>query len=172
MTSQFRFKVVLVGEEGVGKTSLILRYVNNSFTESYIPTLGVNFMTKDLQTEGIRLIIWDIGGQTAWKSKLPLYLSGADGAIITFDLTRINTFNAIEDWISKIQTITEQNIPFIVVGNKNDLKKDRKVKEKEAKDFLKKQKFSIYFESSAKTGEKVDIFFERIAQEIIKHKNL
>ncbi|HUY00407.1 MAG TPA: Rab family GTPase [Candidatus Deferrimicrobium sp.] len=171
MTSQFRFKVVLVGEEGVGKTSLILRYINNSFTENYIPTLGVNFTTKDLQTSGIRLIIWDIGGQAAWKSKLPLYLKGADGAIISFDLTRIHTFSAIEDWISRIQTITEQHIPFVVVGNKKDLKKDRKVQEKEVKNFLKKQSFSIYFESSAKTGENIDTFFERIAQEIMKYKN-
>ncbi len=171
MESRFRFKIVLVGEEAVGKTSLILRFINNSFTENYIPTLGVNFMTKDLNIETeIRLIIWDIGGQTSWKAKLPLYLKGADGAIIAFDLTRPNTFTALEDWITHVKTICGEHTPFVVVGNKSDLIDLRKIKEKQVKNFLKKQEYSDYFESSAKTGANIEIFFEKIARDIIKHK--
>ncbi|NVM53673.1 MAG: GTP-binding protein [Candidatus Helarchaeota archaeon] len=171
MKKDFRFKIVLVGDEAVGKTSLILRYINNTFKDNYIPTLGVNFMTKDLQIKKTtRLVIWDIGGQAEWKAKLSLYLKGADGAIITFDLTRPTTFTSLEDWISKLQAIISPNIPFIVVGNKNDLKDLRKVRAKDVKKFLKKQAYSIYFESSAKTGENVDTLFDRIAREIIKNK--
>ena len=170
---KFRFKIVLIGDGAVGKTSLILKYINNTFTENYIPTLGVNFMTRDLElegTEGARLIIWDIGGQATWKAKLPLYLKGSDGAIIIFDLTRPASFLNLSDWIARIHTIISPETPFVVVGNKNDLKNLRKVKEKEVKKFLKKQPYNFYFESSAKTGENVDTFFEKIASEVLKQK--
>ncbi|NVM29539.1 MAG: GTP-binding protein [Candidatus Helarchaeota archaeon] len=171
MTKAFRFKIVLVGDEAVGKTSLILRYINDSFKENYIPTLGVNFMTKDVNIgQPVRLITWDIGGQATWKAKLPLYLKGADGAIIVFDLTRRKTFISIENWISKLQEVTGSKTPFLVVGNKSDLNDLRKIKEKDAKKFLKHQEYNIYFESSAKTGENVDTFFEKIAKVIIDHK--
>jgi small GTP-binding protein len=141
------------------------------FRDDYIPTLGVNFMTKDLTMKpATRLIIWDIGGQASWKAKLNFYLAGTDGAIIVYDLTRPNTFLGVEEWITKLQTNAGANIPFIVVGNKNDLKDLRKVSKKEVEKFLQKQKYAIYFESSAKTGENVDKFFERLAKEIVRFK--
>ena len=171
MAQQYHFKIVMCGDEACGKTSLILRYIDNIFRDNYIPTLGVNFMTKDLEIEPeTRLIIWDIGGQASWKAKLNFYLAGTDGAIIVFDLTRPTTFLGVEEWMKKIQAIAGPNTPFVVVGNKNDLKDLRKVSKKEVEKFLQKQKYSIYFESSAKTGENVNTFFERIANEIIKLK--
>ena len=173
MSSRYRFKVVLVGNEAVGKTSLILRFVNQTFAENYIPTLGVNFMTKDIELEGegeIRLVIWDIGGQATWKAKLPLYLKGTDGAIVIFDLTRTATFVSLEDWISKVQAIAGANTPFIVVGNKCDLQDLLKVKDKEVKKFLKKQNYSTFFQSSAKTGVNVEEFFKSIALEVLKYR--
>ena len=168
MSEMFRFKVVIVGEGGVGKTSLILRFVNDTFKDNYIPTLGVNFMMKDLPNN-TRLIIWDIGGQNVWKAKLPLYLKGADGAIIIFDLTRPHTFNAVDTWISKIKEIVQQNIPFIIVGNKSDLAKDRKISPEEVEKFLKHKKVSMYYESSARTGQNVNEFFEQMGQTLVKH---
>ena len=172
MALQYHFKIVMCGDEACGKTSLILRYIDNEFRENYIPTLGVNFMTKDLKTmkPETRLIIWDIGGQATWKTKLNFYLAGTDGAIIVFDLTRPPTFAGVEEWMKKVQAIAGPNTPFIVVGNKNDLKALRKVSKKEVEKFLQNQKYAIYFESSAKTGENVNICFERIAKEIIKFK--
>jgi Ras-related protein Rab-6A len=172
MTTRYRFKVVLIGNEAVGKTSLILRYINHTFSENYIATLGVNFLTKDLALDGedTRLIIWDIGGQETWKAKLPLYLKGADGAIIVFDLTRPLTFIAVEDWLIKLKSIAGETIPFILVGNKNDLADLHKVKDKDVKRFLKKHDHSFFYKSSAKTGENVETFFATIANEIIKSK--
>ncbi len=169
---KYRFKVVLLGDEAVGKTSLILRYINNSFTESYIPTLGVNFITKDLHLkEGIRLIVWDIGGQEIWKAKLDFYLKGADGAIIVCDLTRPATLTSIEDlWIPKLLQIAGSNTPFVLAGNKCDLKDLWKIKDNDIKKFLKKQKSSSYFKTSAKTGENVEKFFESISEQILKSK--
>ncbi len=168
MDTMFRFKVAIVGEEGVGKTSLILRFVNDSFKDNYIPTLGVNFMMKDLPNN-TRLIIWDIGGQNIWKAKLPLYLKGSDGAIIIYDVTRPHTFKEVDAWISRIQEIVRQDLPFIVVANKKDLIKERKVSEEEAKKYLNHKKFSFYYESSAKTGENVELFFKQIAQILTEH---
>jgi len=172
MGGKYRFKLTLLGDGAVGKTSLFLRYIDNKFEENYIPTLGVNFLTKDLEVGGtpIRLIVWDIGGQSTWKAKLPLYLKGSDGAIIIFDLTRPASFLNLSDWIERIHTIVSPDTPFIVVGNKNDLKNIRKVKEKDVKNFLKKQPYNMYYESSAKTGENIDPFFEKIASEVLKRK--
>ena len=171
MAQQYHFKIVMCGDEACGKTSLILRYVDNVFRDNYIPTLGVNFMTKDLNIEPeTRLIIWDIGGQASWKAKLSFYLAGTDGAIIVFDLTRPTTFLGVEEWMKKIQAIAGPNTPFVVVGNKNDLKDLRKVSKKEVEKSLQKQKYSIYIESSAKTGENVNTLFERIAKGIVKLK--
>ena len=172
MTTRYRFKVVLIGNEAVGKTSLILRYINNTFSENYIATLGVNFLTKDLISDGqdTRLVIWDIGGQETWKAKLPLYLKGADGPIIVFDLTRPLTFIAVEDWLIKLKSIAGETIPFILVGNKNDLADLRKVKDKDVKRFLKKHDYSLFYKSSAKTGENVEEFFVSITKEIVKSK--
>ncbi|MHA1264942.1 MAG: Rab family GTPase [Candidatus Helarchaeota archaeon] len=167
---QFRFKIVLVGEEAVGKTSLIIRYINNTFQENYIPTLGVNFMTKDIILDkAVRLIIWDIGGQSTWKAKLPLYLKGADGALIVFDLTRPATLLAVEDWIEKINSIAGTNTPFIVIGNKIDLVDHRRVKKQDVEKLLQPYNYNLFLESSAKTGQNVEIIFQMIAQQLIKH---
>ncbi|MHA1650570.1 MAG: Rab family GTPase [Candidatus Helarchaeota archaeon] len=171
MGMRFRFKVVLVGDEAVGKTSLILRYIDNTFNENYTPTLGVNFLVKDLELYGTtRLIIWDIGGQESWKAKLHIYLKGADGAILVFDLTRPTTFLSLEEWVQKVHDIAGKETPFIIVGNKNDLTDLCRVKDKEIKKFLKKQKHSTFFKSSAKTGENVEKFFEDIARKIIRYR--
>ena len=168
MEPAYRFKTVVVGHEAVGKTSTILRYVENKFKENYIPTLGVNFVTKDLPNMKTRLVIWDIGGQNMWKAKLNLFLKGADGAIILFDVTRPMTFASLDTWISKLHQICGPKIPFVVVGNKNDLAEQKKIFTENAEKLLQSQTYSIYFEASAKTGNSVNAFFERIATEMIK----
>lgn len=168
MEHEYRFKTVVLGDEAVGKTSTILRYVENKFKENYIPTLGVNFVIKDLPNVNTRLVIWDIGGQNMWKAKLNLFLKGADGAIILFDVTRPMTFASLDMWITKLQQVCGRKIPFVVVGNKSDLTDQKKIFRANAEKFLTNRTFSIYFEASAKTGDSVNAFFERIANEMIK----
>ncbi|MFX1450228.1 MAG: Rab family GTPase, partial [Promethearchaeota archaeon] len=125
------FKICIVGDPGVGKTSLILRYIENKFKENYIPTLGVEFLTKKINVgkEAIEtnLIIWDIGGQHKWQTKLHLYLQGADGAIIIYDITRRSTFQNLENWVTNIKKIAGE-VPYLFVGNKKDLENERNVK--------------------------------------------
>ncbi|MHA1271029.1 MAG: Rab family GTPase [Candidatus Helarchaeota archaeon] len=171
MAKEYKFKVVLLGESGVGKTSIIDRYVNNRFKEKYQPTLGVDFLIKDIEINDnkVKLIIWDIGGELQWKNKLNLYLNGADGAIIVFDLTRLDTFKSLKFWHEKVTTISGRN-PYIFVGNKLDLEKNRKVTLSQVTTFIKRKSYPLYLETSAKSGEKVEKLFTRISEEIIKYR--
>lgn len=165
------FKICIVGDPGVGKTSLILRYIENKFKENYIPTLGVEFLTKKIMVQDAEtsLIIWDIGGQHKWQTKLHLYLQGADGAIIIYDITRKSTFGNVEKWITNIKKIAG-DVPYLMIGNKKDLEKDRNVQLDEAIAYSKTKDNYPVFETSAKTGDTVEAMFHRIAENIIIHK--
>lgn len=167
------FKVVIIGDPGVGKTSLIIRYIEGKFKENYIPTLGVDFLTKFLEIGkdkvGTSLIIWDIGGQQKWQSKLHLYLQGSDGAIIIYDITRQKTFKNLDKWITNVKKYAG-NIPYLLVGNKNDLEEDRNVTFNDAENFAKQLNDVPVLETSAKTGELVNKMFEKIAEKIVIYK--
>ena len=160
------FKCVLLGDQGTGKTSLILKYIKNKFSSEYISTLGVDFLTKDLKIRdaNIKLIIWDIGGQEQWERKLQYFLKGTSGAIIVSDITRPPTVQSIGKWIGHLQKIAGEDVPFVVVGNKDDLV--RRVPTIEIK------KMSLgkpYFETSAKTGDHVEALFLAITELMIQN---
>ncbi|NVM04649.1 MAG: GTP-binding protein [Candidatus Helarchaeota archaeon] len=174
MSLKLSFKLCIVGERAVGKTSLIIRYIENKFQENYIPTLGVDFLTKKIVVGKeskipVNLIIWDIGGDDIWKDRLHLYLRGADGVLIIYDITRPQTFNQIDFWINKI-AINAGEIPYMVIGNKNDLKDLRKVTTDQAISKLKKRGNIELLETSAKTGKTVNEMFQKIAEKIIIQK--
>ncbi len=173
MGVRLAFKVCIVGDPGVGKTSLIIRYIENKFKENYIPTLGVEFLTKKLeigkQKVPTNLIIWDIGGQKKWQTKLHLYLQGADGVIIIYDITRKSTFNNLGFWIGNIIEHSGK-VPYLLVGNKKDLENDRTVSMNDSIEFSKTLHSMPVLETSAKTGETVNAMFYKIAEDIIIHK--
>ncbi|MHA1798742.1 MAG: Rab family GTPase [Candidatus Helarchaeota archaeon] len=165
---EYGFKLVLLGDEGVGKSSLIVRYIKNKFLNEYISTIGVDFLTKNLVlngTDNVRLIIWDIAGQEHWRKKLHLYLKGCDGAILVVDLTRKKTLDGLNFWTDSINEHAP-GVPQILVGNKLDLVESRNISSSELKD---KTNFPT-FETSAKTGERVEKIFETIARLMIEHK--
>ena len=166
--SQYGFKLVLLGDEGVGKSSLIVRYVKNHFSNEYISTLGVDFLTKELILDGdknVRLVIWDIGGQEAWKKKLNLYLKGTDGAVIIMDLTRKATLDDFKFWNNSIEKYIP-GIPRVLVGNKLDLVDERKISSEELNDKTNLKTF----ETSAKTGQTVEQVFTTISEMMIEYK--
>ncbi|MHA1309582.1 MAG: Rab family GTPase [Candidatus Helarchaeota archaeon] len=171
MIKEYKFKVVLLGDQGVGKTSIIDRYVNNRFKDKYQPTLGVDFLIKDIELNDakIKLIIWDIGGEIQWRNKLNLYLNGADSAIIVFDLTRADTFKSLKFWHEKVLKIAGR-IPYIFVGNKMDLEKNRNVSLSQVTTFIKRKSYPLYLETSAKSGEKIQKLFLRITEEMLRFK--
>lgn len=171
------FKVCLLGSPGVGKTSLVLRYVKNYFKDNYVGTIGADFLIKEINFPKmnleIKLLLWDIGGQTKWKDIRSTYLMGSDGAIIVFDITRRSTFTDLQLWIDDLEKYIGKNVPFIIVGNKIDLDEleMREVSTEDLKDYSEFRQV-YFFETSAKTGQVVENMFNRAAFEIIKDKAL
>ncbi len=159
---KFSWKIIVVGDYAVGKTSLLHVFTENKFQKSYKPTLGVDLLTHFiiLNEDSIKLIFWDIAGQTLFSHLRENFFKGASGALIVFDLSRRESFDNISLWIKEINTKTNELEETILIGNKKDLK--RQVTKEEAKKFAEKNKMK-YIETSAKTAENVeDAFFDLI----------
>jgi len=146
----------------VGKTSLLLRYIKDTFTPDLKKTIGSNFLIKDLIIEdnSIRLLIWDIAGQTAFQKLRSIYFKGSNAAMGVYDVTEPQTLLKIPGWVSSIKKSVKKNIPMILLGNKIDL--ERLVDQSEAKGLAERLKCE-YMETSAKTGKNVDEAFKKIA---------
>lgn len=170
-SEEYMHKVVLVGDENVGKTSIIIRFTEKRFIESYRPTLGVDFAVKVVELKGddnkrksIKLACWDLGGQEQYRTLRKFYLSGARGCIIVFDVTNPVTFENVVNWHDDVVKICGA-VPCFLVGNKTDLKNDRRVSRSVGSELASKLGLS-FFETSAKTGEKVDDLFEIMAKKL------
>lgn len=165
----YKFKLSLLGEASVGKTSLILRFVKNYFAEDLKSTIGTNFMIKQVDIDGkmVQLLIYDIGAQKIFTSMRAKYFQGSNASIAVFDLTSKETLLALPEWISSIRDVCG-NIPVIMVGNKNDLASQREVTTSDCQEIA--QRFTcMYEETSAKTGEKVELVFQRIARACLEN---
>ena len=161
--TQFKFKITLFGPGGVGKTSLLLRYIKDYFSDDLKKTIGSNFLIKDVQLDGknVRLLLWDIGGQPQFHKLRTIYFKGSNAALGVFDLSSSQTLLKIPGWISSIKKTVKKTIPMILLGNKADL--EREVDRIEAEDLAKRLNCE-YMETSAKTGQNVELAFEKIAK--------
>ncbi|MEX2702250.1 MAG: GTP-binding protein [Candidatus Baldrarchaeota archaeon] len=165
MTEGYLFKVIVVGDAGVGKTSLTIRFAHGYFIDSYLMTIGVDLYTKNVDLgigKPIKLQIWDTGGQERFKKLRPLYYKGAAGGLLVYDITNKNSFKHLKNWFNEVQKYCGK-IPLILVGNKVDLIKNRKVSVAEEKRLA--ESFKIpHYRTSAKTGENVNDVFLKLAK--------
>jgi len=159
------FKIVLAGDGGVGKSSLISRYVTNKFTTNYMMTIGLNFMTKNVivDNKAITFQIWDAAGQDRFRPFTDIAFQGAFGALYVFDLTRPGTlFEGINNWVEKNKELNSQynNCIQLLIGNKSDTPHD--FDKESVDDFLRENpeiKIQGYYETSALTGDNVETVF-------------
>lgn len=163
-----KLKTIVAGAKDVGKTSLIHRYVSGKFNVNTLSTIGVDFMTKNLQLDGrdIHLSLWDFAGEKKFRVLFPSYCSGASGALILYDITSRNSFEDLKDWLSIINN-SSGKIVKLLIGAKSDLKDQRKIPLEEAIKFQKANNIEEYIECSAKTGENVDKIFELLTRSIL-----
>ena len=162
-----RYKIIFVGDAGVGKTTIINRINDNEFQSAYDATIGVDFWPKKINFRGneITLQIWDTAGQERYRGLIPSYVRNSSIVFIVFDITNRKTFESIQKWIELIKSIEKNNI-LVLIGNKEDLKEKREVEKKEGEDLAKENEMS-YFELSAKRDNNNDIkkiFFNTVIE--------
>ncbi|MHA2036746.1 MAG: Rab family GTPase [Promethearchaeota archaeon] len=165
------FKIITGGDGGVGKTTLLYRYVEGKFLINTKATLGVEFFWKVFVTEGkkLDLQLWDFGGQQVFRHILKNYATGANGALLLFDLTSESSLEQIDEWVDIFRE-NEPNLPIIFLGTKLDLTDLIIVEDKDALHFKEKYDFIDYIKVSSKTDENVNLAFQLLVNEIIKHQ--
>jgi small GTP-binding protein len=166
------FKVLLLGDMGVGKSSLLMRLTDNTFSETHTSTVGVDFRSKNLKvdSQNVNLQIWDTAGQERYRSITTAYYRGAHGVLLIFDITLRSSFQNLQKWLSDVHKHSHDKTQIILVGNKKDLASMRCVTSEEAQSFAKELGLS-YVELSAKSESAKDVqaVFEEIARKILKN---
>ena len=169
----FILKVCIFGDGGVGKSTLIKRYLTGTFDESTSITIGVDFHIKKLQVEGkhITLQLWDFAGEERFRMLLPTYMRGAKGGMFLYDITRYTSLKNLEAWLEVVRSI-DKTIPLIMVGSKLDLHEFRSVESEFAMELATELDFSGYAECSSKSGQFVEEVFELLTRVIMENRNL
>lgn len=176
--AQSMFKICILGDGGVGKTTLVNRYLTGIFKEQLKITIGVNFYVKNFEFKGneVTLQIWDFAGEDRFRFILPSYLLGANGAFFMYDISRYSSFRNFDSWIEVFEEGCKKNendIPLLIVGSKKDLEFKRAVKFEDAKAIIDNhEEVFDYVECSAKTGENITLVFEKLIEQMLKRHGL
>lgn len=169
---EFVFKIVILGNAAVGKTSLINQFIEGSFQEDYKPTLGANIIRKDvnLKNTKVRLIMWDLAGQEKYRVVRSMYFQGCVGALLVYDVTRYNTLESIDSkWLRDFKKYVKKEGVFVLIGNKSDLKDQRVVTKERGKELARKINASNFIETSAKLGENIEKAFSLLVEQILRN---
>ncbi|CDW82707.1 ras-related protein rab-11b [Stylonychia lemnae] len=175
----FLFKIVLVGDSGVGKSNLLSRFINNEFYDNSSTTIGVEFQTKSMQIQGqlVKSQIWDTAGQERYRALTSAYYRNAVGALLIYDITDKRSFENLKKWVSELRNHSQQNTVLILVGNKCDLTTQRAVKIEDAERYAAHEsKISqtlnlldmAFIETSALNAKNVKVAFTNLINEIYK----
>ncbi|XP_010544112.1 PREDICTED: ras-related protein RABA2a [Tarenaya hassleriana] len=165
----YLFKVVLIGDSGVGKSNLLSRFTRNEFCLESKSTIGVEFATRTLQVEGrtVKAQIWDTAGQERYRAITSAYYRGALGALLVYDVTKPTTFENVSRWLKELRDHADSNIVIMMIGNKTDLKHLRAVATEDAESYAEKEGLS-FIETSALEATNVEKAFQTILSEIYR----
>lgn len=164
------FKLVLIGDSGVGKSCLLLRFADNEFVESFISTIGVDFRfrTLKLKDKTVKLQIWDTAGQERFRTITSAYYRGADGIIVVYDVTHKESFEHVREWLQEVEKYANESTVKLLVGNKSD-RQDRVVTTEEGQ-ALADELGVPFIETSARSADNVEQAFTRMAGDLIEIK--
>lgn len=159
----YMFKILIIGNSSVGKTSFLFRYADDSFTSAFVSTVGIDFKVKTVirREKRMKLQIWDTAGQERYRTITTAYYRGAMGFILMYDVTNEDSFSSVQDWVTQIKTYSWDNAQVILVGNKSDMHAERVVTYDRGKQ-LADQLGLEFFETSAKENINVKDVFERL----------
>ena len=168
------FKIIFLGDQYVGKSSILNRFYQDKFEENYQATIGLDFHSKNVIINGnnVRLLLYDTAGQEKFKSLIPMYIRDANIILVVYDITNKDSFTHTEHWVNETKDLKRDDAIFVLVGNKLDLDENRVVTKKEAEDFATEQGF-LFHEVSAKTGDQVqELFTTKIFPEMARKYNI
>eukprot|EP00485_Elphidium_margaritaceum_P019583 CAMPEP_0202730814 /NCGR_PEP_ID=MMETSP1385-20130828/186827_1 /ASSEMBLY_ACC=CAM_ASM_000861 /TAXON_ID=933848 /ORGANISM="Elphidium margaritaceum" /LENGTH=210 /DNA_ID=CAMNT_0049397093 /DNA_START=98 /DNA_END=730 /DNA_ORIENTATION=- len=171
-------KVIILGDSGVGKTSLMNKFVNDKFSKQYKATIGADFLTKEIVIDDklVTMQIWDTAGQERFQSLGVAFYRGADSCILVYDITDQKSFDSLDLWmdefIAQAAPRNPKEFPFVVLGNKSDLAKTkRQVADAKARTWCKNKNEIPFFETSAKDNSNVEQAFQTVARNALKHES-
>ena len=169
MSATVSYKFIIIGSSGVGKTAILKRLIEDSFSEESQSTIGVEFATKTLEVEGktVKAQIWDTAGQERYRAITSAYYRGAIGALLLYDVTSSLTFQSLTRWLQELRENADSNIVVMLVGNKSDLQELRAVSTDEGLGFAKSENL-LFIETSARDATNVQESFTQLITEIVK----
>ncbi|MEQ2158903.1 ras-related protein Rab-3D-like isoform X2 [Girardinichthys multiradiatus] len=168
----YMFKVLIIGNSSVGKTSFLFRYADDSFTSAFVSTVGIDFKVKTIyrNDKRVKLQIWDTAGQERYRTITTAYYRGAMGFLLMYDITSQESFCAVQDWATQIKTYSWDSAQVVLVGNKLDLEDDRQVPKEDAQRVATELGFQ-FFEASAKDNINVKQVFDKLVDLICEKMN-
>jgi len=164
----YLFKLVIIGDSGIGKSCLLNRFADNLYTDAYISTIGVDFKIRTLEIDGrtCKMQIWDTAGQERFRTITSSYYRGAHGIVLVYDITNRESFTNLEMWLGEVRNYSSAQVQLILVGTKSDLAEKRRIQFTEALEFAETHGME-YIETSAKTATNVEAAFINLANKLV-----
>jgi Ras-related protein Rab-6A len=163
-----KFKLIFLGDQNVGKSCILNRFMNDTFTEEYQATIGLDFQSKNVQIDNqdIHLLLYDTAGQEKFRSLIPMYTRDSNIILLVYEINNKDSFIHLPDWLNDLSNVNKEDVIFALVGNKIDLEEKRQVSTEEGKNYADQNGF-IFHEVSAKTGEGFsELFYKDLFEKI------